>query len=104
MDNGVDVSVRPKHEEDVQDDAHASDEHHKNDDIQQEDPICTSTRKYGMEISSVWMFVKSTLVLSIESWHTCSLVVGVLFNGFLRMFHSLAWQQYLCDKEEMFLL
>jgi hypothetical protein len=59
---------------------------------------------YGMEISSVWMFVKSTLVMSIESWHTCSLVVGVLFNGFLRMFHSLAWQQYLCDKEEMFLL
>jgi hypothetical protein len=49
---------------------------------------------YGMEISSVWMCVKSTLLMSIESWQTCgSLVVGVLYNRFLRMFHTLAWQQ-----------
>jgi hypothetical protein len=44
MDDGVDAFVRPEHEEDVQDDAHDSDEHHRIDDIQQEEPICTSTR------------------------------------------------------------
>jgi hypothetical protein len=43
MDNVVDAIVRPDHEEDVPDDAHASDEHHRNDDIQQVGPICTST-------------------------------------------------------------
>ncbi len=32
------------HEEDVQDDAHASNhEHHRDDDIQQQEPICIST-------------------------------------------------------------
>ncbi len=43
MDDGVDAFVRPEHEEDVQDDAHASHEHHRNDDIQQEEPRGTST-------------------------------------------------------------
>jgi hypothetical protein len=43
VDNEVDAFVRPEHKEDGQDDAHASDEHHRNDDIvQQEEPICTS--------------------------------------------------------------
>jgi hypothetical protein len=44
MDDVVDAFARPEHEEDVQDDAHAIDEDHRNDDIQQEEPICTSTR------------------------------------------------------------
>jgi hypothetical protein len=43
MDDGVDAFVGPEYEEDVQDDAHASHEHHRNDDSQQEEPICTST-------------------------------------------------------------
>jgi hypothetical protein len=43
MDDKVDAFVGPEHEEDVQDGAHACDEHHRNDDIQQEEPIRTST-------------------------------------------------------------
>jgi hypothetical protein len=43
LDDGVDAFERPEHEEDVQDYAHASDELHRDDDIQQEEPICTST-------------------------------------------------------------
>jgi hypothetical protein len=33
MDDGVDSFVRPELEEDFKDDAHASDEHHRDDDI-----------------------------------------------------------------------
>ncbi len=35
MDDGVDTFVRPEHEEDVQYDSHASDEHHRDDDFKQ---------------------------------------------------------------------
>jgi hypothetical protein len=57
---------------------------------------------HGMAISSVWRFVMSTLVMSIKSWRTCSLVVGVHYLRFLRIFHTqLHGNRYPCDKEEM---
>jgi hypothetical protein len=93
MDTGVDAFVRPEHEEYVQDDAHASDEHHRNDDIQQEESICTTTRNIQNGNFFCVEVCEEHLGNEFESWHTCSLVVGFLYNGLIRMFHTLAWQQ-----------
>ena len=92
MDDEIDAFVRPEHEEDfrmmlmlVMNITEMMIFNKRNQFVPQH-------AIYGMEIYSVWMFMKSTLVMSIKSWHTCSLVVEVLCNGFLRMIHTLAWQ------------
>ena len=82
--NGVDAFVLPKHQ-DVQGDAHASDEHHRKDDIQKEEQLRTSTRDIWNGNFFCVDVREEHLVMSIESWRTCILVVVVPYNGFLRI-------------------